>query len=399
MSNSHEAEREASRGWRKFSSDIYVPILSVCIIIAIFREVNVGRGTNVGCGTINRPHETLSSNSSSLCETPPSVKAVVINVGSNLDSIAATHKGVNMQEPLPNNGTALDYFNLVATAVGAAGGAGEAYCQQLALHKFHPPQKQLGDLTSGQVFFFGDSVLNQIGILGRPGLCCNSRVLCDGVKPFGNGDPEILNNYWRELNATTYGSNQSDWQHLQETIGRGEKNNPRVFNLSPNWNIHGDDPAALLESFWSNSPTPPRPDDILIAGLMGNHFSNLDQWDMFSKNLIQKVVNHFPGRVALISASPQHFARTGAYDSALKKECGPIDFDVSKLALVEMRSVIWNYNVHKYLMHKQTAVIDVFQVLSPLWMCHRIAGDCTHWNDALYTWLASMTLEGLLRIS
>lgn len=39
-------------------------------------------------------------------------------------------------------------------------------------------KKQLGDYTSSQVYLIGDSVIGQLCILGRPGLCCNSRVPC-----------------------------------------------------------------------------------------------------------------------------------------------------------------------------------------------------------------------------
>jgi hypothetical protein len=311
---------------------------------------------------------------------------------------AASPSSAGIQAPIliSPTVTALAYFYSNTTIAGA----GELFCPKHP-HKFNPPPKQLGDFTSSQVFIISDSVLSQVCILGLPGLCCNNRVLCDGVKSFG--DPNELDSYYRELNATDYGSDQSDWQngHIYEYIGRGESN-PRVVRLSPDVKVHWEDPWMLIESFWSNSATPPGPNDILIAGMMGNHFhpAELERWDVFSKKLIQGV-NHFPGRVVLVSASPQHFAGAGTYIDAKKKECGPPnrdEFAAPKPGGVEMRNAIWNYNVNKHLMHNQTAVVDVFRILSPLWMCHRAVNDCLHWDDGVYSLLAGMILDGLDRL-
>ena len=295
-------------------------------------------------------------------------------------------------------------------------------------------KKQLGDYTSSQVYLIGDSVIDQLCILGRPGLCCNSRVPCknnENGELIEGRDPNNLHNYYKELNASEYGSLEKDWQHLTQFIGRGggeESYHPPVFQLAA-WVGKEEHPVNASVSLLvntlvrlsassstdnhSNVPSlmQANKDDILIAGLMGNHHrpQEMTEWEIFCAQLMSRVINQFPGRVVLISANPQHFRGDGTYirRSKTKSSCGPFvpPLDSGSVATVEARQAIWDYSIYKYLNHSQTRVLDVGEVLSRFWMCHRtpvakIGGtagqmDCTHWNDQVYSLLAGMVLEAL----
>jgi len=343
---------------------------------------------------------------------PMSKNATALDYKSHPEYEKIEDKPSAMIPPMSKNATALDYFNSAISIHADKGRAAEDYCQQLAKHKFQPPTKQLGDFitsSSGKVFLIGDSLIRQTCILGSPGLCCNW-VHEYGKCPRVNASaPESSSAaYQVRINAEDYESNESDWRNLYETVGRGTLHNPRVIQLEPEWDSVKD-PSLPISSFFVSNP--PGPNDILIAGLMGNHFKynkikekNMinEKWDKFSRNLITNVVNPFPGRVVLMNYSPQHFAgNDGSYSSATgEKVCGPNKhFTASEPPPVELRNSIWDYNVNKWLEHSQTAVIDAFHTLYPLWMCHRTINDCTHWNDSVYSLLAGLVSEGLASIS
>lgn len=226
---------------------------------------------------------------------------------------------------------------------------------------------------------------------------------------------------------------EKDWQHLTQLVGRGggeESYHPPVFQLaalvghnSPEHLVNAS--VSLLvntlvrlsaSSSTDNHSNVPslmqaNKDDILIAGLMGNHHrpQEMTEWEIFCAQLMSRVINQFPGRVVLISANPQHFRGDGTYirRSKTKSSCGPFvpPLDSGSVATVEARQAIWDYSIYKYLNHSQTRVLDVGEVLSRFWMCHRtpvakIGGtagqmDCTHWNDQVYSLLAGMVLEAL----
>jgi len=262
-----------------------------------------------------------------------------------------------------------------------------------------PNATQLGDLTSSRVFLVGDSIMGQLGLLGKPGLCCNSRVLCDDdVQPFG--DRHVLDSYRRNINTTEYGVNTSAWQHAWEMIGRGPPGrHPQVIYLAP---LKSNQPSKPIATIMEHPDMTPGKDDILIMGLLGNHFGSKDIADLesFTKDLIVNVVNKFPGRVAILGASPQHFKGDGSYRAAKEKKCGPVNFNVTRGPnLVELRNVLWSYTLRKHLAHDRTTEVDVYRLLYPLWMCHRAPTDCTHWNDGVYNLLTTTVLKALASLT
>jgi len=278
----------------------------------------------------------------------------------------------------------------------------------------HPePVKQLGDYMeqkTGKVFSVGDSVIGQVAILGRPGLCCNPRVRCDDeLIDLGGQDPNNDGSFYGELNATHYGSLQTDWQHLKIYIGRGKTYFPPVYHLAPAISAEtnaADGGAGLVAETIKNMSA--NKNDILIMGLMGNHFHNHEQlllFETYCTQLITRLVNPFPGRVILVDTSPQHFKGNGAYAADGIKECGPLMPGLDKTpGVVEMRQAIWDYVTYKNLNHNNNRVIDLFSILDRLWMCHRYPVlqegtsqpvDCTHWNDGVYSVVAGLVLEAL----
>ena len=151
----------------------------------------------------------------------------------------------------------------------------------------------------------------------------------------------------------------------------------------------------------------PGDQDIIVVGLVGNHFhlaKNMDDLPWYAKDMMVNVVNKFPGRVVVLGASPQHFAGDdGSYlGKGVTEECGPPVYRFSSegsvdntTGAVELCNMMWVYNVKKYLAKDRAEFIDVYRLLSPLWMCHRMATDCTHWNDAVYSLLATTVLQAL----
>jgi len=279
-------------------------------------------------------------------------------------------------------------------------------CPLSGTSTFKTPSKQLGDYTTpadSKVYLLGDSVLGQLCILGRPGLCCNSRVLCDNITLKDGRDPTNLGDYEEKLNATDYGSRDADWQHLSRFIARGQTHHPPVIQLAPQAS-HDDGGAALVEAFLQDHATE---SDILIAGLLGNHFQpgRFDVWETLCYHLIADTVNNFPGRVILLGGSPQHFRGDGNYHKdGVNIACGPfIPAMDSSIGAVQARQSLWDYSIYKYLDHEQTRVLDVSQVLSRFWMCHRYptgiegkqTADCTHWNDGVYSVITGMVLQAL----
>lgn len=258
------------------------------------------------------------------------------------------------------------------------------------------------------MYLVGDSVLRQLCVLGRPGLCCNGRVLCDNAASLLDGDgsnPRDMSNYGRPLP----GDATDDWQHLIRYRARGG-NHPNVTLLSPNATHHGDGGAQLLQSVIGSAATA---DDILIAGLLGNHFQPRDmpKWQQFCQHFITNVVGSFPGRVLLLSSSPQHFAGTGAYYSGSgQKHCGPTvpSLDATAVDTVPLRAAIWDTAVmmmtaaphsnRKIMEQQRIRVLTTSPLLSPLWMCHRSPTDCTHWTDGVYSMLAAVVTEMLATI-
>jgi hypothetical protein len=175
---------------------------------------------------------------------------------------------------------------------------------------------------------------------------------------------------------------------------------PPVYQLAPllpaDTNIHDGGAALLARTLHSMSASE---DDILIAGLFGNHFNEaaFALWETFCSHFISNVVNTFPGRVILLGANQQHFHGTGVYNKDDDpKRCGPfLPSMQDTIGAMESRQLAWDSSIVKYLDHSRVRVVDVSQILARFWMCHRKPEDCTHWNDAVYSVLAGLVLQAL----
>lgn len=288
---------------------------------------------------------------------------------------------------------------------------------------FDPPKVQLADFVRAeggeQVFLVGDSVIGQLCLLGLPGLCCNSRVLCPNTT-----QPLIITNATPDLTdwKRPYATGTHDWQHLDEFVARGaDEISPAyvpVYQFGPNAASFEDGGAHLIHNaLYKNAISADSPfpcfeitkGDVLIVGLFGNHFhqgpsgSNMMSFRAFADIIIKEVVNPFPGRVVLLGYSPQHFTGNGEYHNNTSiRVCGPFrifDGIDAKVGEVELRSAIWSNAIFEHLNHPRSRFVDTNQFLSMLWMCHRVPGgekpDCTHWHDTVYSILALAVLNAL----
>jgi len=263
----------------------------------------------------------------------------------------------------------------------------------------NPMNRQLA--PGGKVFLVGDSVIGQICQLGAPGLCCSSARPCTTKEPPFRRSHESAQEI--KLDELPEYKDQG-WQHLFQFKLRDDNSaapNTAYF-VAPE--VHDEKETVntsvrLVTSFLAEKGT--TADDVLVLGLIGNHYNHgLTVFQEFVTALIQKVVNPFPGRVVLLGYSPQHFAGGGHFSSGGVKECAPnqlpSDVDMPRNSF---RSAIFLRSVWAHLAHQKARLVDFSEMLSPLWNCHRNAGDCTHWKDTVITLQAQLILNALQKIN
>lgn len=259
--------------------------------------------------------------------------------------------------------------------------------------QFGRPRKGLESYMSeeGRLFLVGDSVIGQLCALGNPGLCCSNTRPCVGSGPYNGGAWEVV------LHEKDAG-----WQHHSKYRARSADNRgmAEAFLLAPQ--VHNDvdkiaDSVRLLQGFFNQ--TQPTSKDVLILGMIGNHFNKfLSAFEKYVGLLMKGVVNTFPGRVVLLGYSPQHFAGTGHWEGEASACTPPPEPGEIATPMNSIRKSIYLYEVWKYMKHPQARIVDLYQMLIPLWSCHRNFGDCTHWKDSVISLQAQLVLDALERI-
>jgi len=258
-----------------------------------------------------------------------------------------------------------------------------------------PEQMQAG----GKLFLVGDSVIGQICQLGNPGLCCSPNRPCDGAPSYASADSP-----WEVALDQMAPYNTQGWQHLLQLKARAANNTAQneVYFMAPE--VHDEEESvpksvALAVNFLREHG--PSEKDVLVLGMLGNHYNHgLGAFNSYITGLIQQVVNPFPGRVILLGYSPQHFAGAGHYTAATRGAgCAPSplpgEVDPPRNSF---RSSIFLYNAWGQLTHTHARLVDYYEMLIPLWACHRAAGDCTHWHDNVITLQAQLILNALQAI-
>jgi len=251
----------------------------------------------------------------------------------------------------------------------------------------------------GKVFLVGDSVIGQICQLGSPGLCCSSARPCANAPPFPRSHASTQEIQLDELPEYK----DQGWQHLFQfklRDGKSAAANTAYF-VAPE--VHDEKDTVnksvrLVTGFLAEKGT--TADDVLVLGMVGTHYNHgLTVFQEFVTALLQRVVNPFPGRVVLLGYGPQHFAGAGHYSSKGVKECAPnqlpSDVDMPRNSF---RSAIFLRSVWAHLSHSKSRLVDFNQILSPLWNCHRSAGDCTHWKDPVISLQGQLILNALQKI-
>ena len=289
----------------------------------------------------------------------------------------------------------------------------------------------LGDLASGgEVYLLGDSVIGQLCQLGNPGLCCSAANHVHAPCPtFGGANPFV--NIANSLGV--HPPNHTTWQHFDQfwaRATRSETSHVPVWALAPLANTYSDPFAAVsgVAEFMINRRSNTKSSgkhDVLIVGLLGNHFettnqgpsdrfsAGLDHFNAYAEEIMKRIVATFPGCVVVIGYSPQHFAGTGGW-SGRGTYCAPAPTPEScgegACTLPQVRESIWGYHYNKYAQTlKHSTYLDVYPFLHSLWGCHRDSNlnpngigplhfDCTHWNDGIYSILSEMVLESLERL-
>lgn len=258
-----------------------------------------------------------------------------------------------------------------------------------------------------RLFAVGDSIMTHVLALGRPALGCTRAQECEGIAPFTSGGSE---SWTDDLDLTDSKHINEGWQHLTRYMLRS---NESAISTIEGWVVapatkdkeHPTtiwEPVALLQKLF-NEDARPTEDDVMIIGLMGNHFTSehLAGWDRYAQLLMRDVVTPFPGRVVILGTSPQHFKMKGrAYDSALNQtSCAPNPWpsDVDG-GTAKRRSDVWGYNVWKHMKNKRARFVDTYEMLRPLWRCHRSELDCTHWLDPVVSIQVGLALDALHRI-
>ena len=172
---------------------------------------------------------------------------------------------------------------------------------------------------------------------------------------------------------------------------------------------HNPAPGSTVKAFVDAHSSAEPMKDILIIGLVGNHFTrgslnnpSFQAFEIYSENLMKVAVNGFKGKVVIMGHSPQHFGYSGTYNPRkAAKTCSPTSLIPAKIAHAGVvRKAIWEHAVFKY-----TAVpyvfLNMYDLLNPLWSCHRQPDlsvgklDCTHWSDPVITLMADLVLNAL----
>lgn len=254
-----------------------------------------------------------------------------------------------------------------------------------------------------RLFLIGDSVIGQMCELGQPGLCCSPARPCQGAPPFQGNEwvltmdkmPEYSDRGWQHLRRfkvrTAGGGAFNDAYQVAPEVGKYTKTQKDVDER-----IVGA--VSLIMKFLAQLT--PNENDVMVLGMLGNHFnSRLDAFDTYMARLMTDVVNPFPGRVVVMGYSPQHFRGTGSYNGQ-KSACFPLapPGDVSA-PVNSFRNSLLMYNVWKNLDHPRSRVVDVYELLLPLWSCHRAMGDCTHWEDHVIALQAQLVVNALQKLS
>jgi hypothetical protein len=260
----------------------------------------------------------------------------------------------------------------------------------------------------------GDSVIGQMHALGKPGFSCSDARPCQGVAPFKVGG----NVSWQvELDKTDERYIGKGWQHLKRYMVRsaqGDMSQVEGWEVSPS--VHSghlagakeaEEATALLQRFLQDEMKVTA-DDVMVIGLLGNHFNDgeLPSFERYAELLMRDVVTVFPGRVVVLGTSPQHFrSQTGAYDAsqnASQRTTGcapnPSPSDASG-GNNKHRSFIWGYSVWRHMKSERARFVDMYEMLLPLWRCHRNELDCTHWSDAVISIQVQLVLEALKKIA
>ncbi|CAK0794504.1 unnamed protein product, partial [Prorocentrum cordatum] len=254
----------------------------------------------------------------------------------------------------------------------------------------------------------GDSVVGQMHALGKPGFSCSDARPCRGTAPFKVG----VNVSWQvELDKTDERYVGKGWQHLKRywvRSARGEMSQVEGWEVAPAVSGHpagaqeAEEAAALLQRFLRDD-LKVTADDVMVIGLLGNHFNDgdLPAFERYAELLMRDVVTEFPGRVVVLGTSPQHFrTQTGAYNvSQGATGCAPIPLpsDASG-GNNKNRNAIWGHSVWRHMKSKRARFVDMYEMLLPLWRCHRNELDCTHWSDAVISIQVELVLEALKKI-
>lgn len=263
---------------------------------------------------------------------------------------------------------------------------------------FEMPQKWLNSFTgeTGKLYIMGDGLVDELCSRGKPGLCCSSSHPCDGKPPYGHGKR------WQKALEETPKHLAKGWQSLTEYKMRSRKNKATgtAYVMIPAVGEADEVPASifLLKKFLKESHA--APEDVLVLGMLGGQFDSEQRWPVLEKytwRLMLDVVNNFPGRVVLLSASPRHFDRADPSTG-----CRPSPYPGADLPDDETKHAIYVYNVWKHIANRRSWFVDVFDMLRPLWHCHREgpakADRCTRWSDAVISLQVHLVLRALEKI-
>jgi hypothetical protein len=298
--------------------------------------------------------------------------------------------------------------------------AGEELGEQYCLPELDAQVRKLGFSVDPQrwvdkqmkpgsrLFAIGDSVMTQALALGRPALSCTFAQPCEGAPPFLVGGTSA----WQEdLDLTDNRYTNRGWQHLTHYMLRSSEGGVSevegwVAAPGDHDNISAVENAVALLQEWLEQDAKPTTDDVMLIGLIGNHFNgNLTAWDKYAELLMKDVVTPFAGRVVMLGTSPQHFKiRHRDYDTSLEQtNCAPnlppSDMAGTSQETVKRRSDIWGYNIWHHMKNTRARFVDTQEFLRPLWRCHRSPKDCTHWQDPVISIQIGMFLEALQKVA
>ncbi|CAK0911907.1 unnamed protein product [Prorocentrum cordatum] len=288
----------------------------------------------------------------------------------------------------------------------------DAQVRKLGFSQLQPTRWVDKQMKPGsRLFAIGDSVMMQALALGRPALACTLAQPCEGAPPFIVGGAPA----WQDdLDLTDERWTRKGWHHLTHYMLRSSDGGlsevegwvvaPAVGN-----NVSAVESAIALLRGWLEQDAEPTKDDVMLIGLLGNHFGGdgggLTAWDKYAELLMKDVVTPFVGRVVMLGTSPQHF-KVGHrdYDASLEQtDCAPnphpSDVDGTSQETAMRRSDIWGYNVWHHMKSTRARFVDTQEFLRPLWRCHRNPKDCTHWQDPVVSIQVGMFLEALQKIA